>query len=154
GHPIGLPPRLTGSTTKRGVGIRPVHGFGGPPEKFTIVTNRHNELHGFDIPDPCFSDSLLRIEPSGDGRSMDSMILCLYMLVLGILGAFGFHRAFLLYLYWRHRSRTIEPEERFKQLPLVTVQLPMFNEMYVAERLLEGVAALDYPRDKLEIQVL
>jgi cellulose synthase/poly-beta-1,6-N-acetylglucosamine synthase-like glycosyltransferase len=82
---------------------------------------------------------------------MDSTILCLYMLVLGILGAFGFHRAFLLYLYWRHRSRRIEPLQRFKELPLVTVQLPMFNEMYVAERLLEGVAALDYPQNKLEI---
>jgi cellulose synthase/poly-beta-1,6-N-acetylglucosamine synthase-like glycosyltransferase len=39
-------------------------------------------------------------------------------------------------------------------LPYVTVQLPIYNELYVAERLIEAAAALDYPRDRLEIQVL
>ena len=47
-----------------------------------------------------------------------------------------------------------KPPKHFDELPLVTVQLPMYNEIYVAERLLEGVAPIDYPRDKLEIQVL
>ena len=39
-------------------------------------------------------------------------------------------------------------------LPVVTIQLPMFNELYVADRLLEAVVRIDYPTDQLEIQVL
>jgi cellulose synthase/poly-beta-1,6-N-acetylglucosamine synthase-like glycosyltransferase len=57
-------------------------------------------------------------------------------------------------LYFRHRKNVPEPAKKFDELPVVTIQLPMFNEMYVAERLLEGVAEIDYPKDKLELQVL
>jgi cellulose synthase/poly-beta-1,6-N-acetylglucosamine synthase-like glycosyltransferase len=85
---------------------------------------------------------------------MDVLVLVLYMVVLAILGIYGFHRGQLLYLYWRHKNDAPIPPARFVELPRVTVQLPMFNEMYVAERLLEGVANIDYPKDKLEIQVL
>jgi cellulose synthase/poly-beta-1,6-N-acetylglucosamine synthase-like glycosyltransferase len=46
------------------------------------------------------------------------------------------------------------PPAQFDELPCVTIQLPMYNEMYVAERLLEGIANIDYPQDKLEIQIL
>ena len=41
-----------------------------------------------------------------------------------------------------------------KEIPFVTVQLPLYNELYVVERLLENISKLDYPKDKLEIQVL
>lgn len=85
---------------------------------------------------------------------MDIFVICLYLLVLSILGVYGFHRGHLLYLYWRHRKSAPKPMKHFEELPVVTVQLPMFNEMYVAERLLEGVSKIDYPKDKLEIQVL
>jgi cellulose synthase/poly-beta-1,6-N-acetylglucosamine synthase-like glycosyltransferase len=85
---------------------------------------------------------------------MDVLVIVLYMVVLTILGIYGFHRGHLLYLYWRHKNDAPLPPTRFVELPRVTVQLPMFNEMYVAERLLEGVASIDYPKDKLEIQVL
>ncbi len=85
---------------------------------------------------------------------MDVAVITLYLAVLGILGIYGFHRAHLVYLYWRHRNHAPQPNGTLKELPVVTVQLPMFNEMYVAERLLEGVAGIDYPKDKLEIQVL
>ncbi len=85
---------------------------------------------------------------------MQVLIIALYLLVLGILGIYGFHRGQLLMLYWKHRRKTVRPAGRFEELPTVTVQLPMFNELYVADRLLEGVAAIDYPKDKLEIQVL
>jgi cellulose synthase/poly-beta-1,6-N-acetylglucosamine synthase-like glycosyltransferase len=44
--------------------------------------------------------------------------------------------------------------DRFAELPVVTVQLPLFNEIYVVERLLKSVSELDYPRDRLQIQVL
>lgn len=85
---------------------------------------------------------------------MEFPVIALYLLVLGMLGIYGFHRGHLLFLYWRHRKQRQKPGQEFEQLPVVTVQLPMFNEMYVAERLLEGVAKIDYPKDKLEIQVL
>ncbi|MFW6050957.1 MAG: cellulose synthase family protein [Myxococcota bacterium] len=85
---------------------------------------------------------------------MELVIIALYLTILGILGIYGFHRGHLLLLYWRHRKNQPEPKGRFDELPSVTIQLPMFNEMYVAERLLEGVARVDYPKDRLEIQVL
>lgn len=85
---------------------------------------------------------------------METTVIILYMTVLTILGIYGFHRGLLLILYWRHRRSTVTPSGRFDELPLVTVQLPMFNEMYVAERLLESVTSIDYPKDKIEIQVL
>ncbi|MBN2492752.1 MAG: glycosyltransferase [Planctomycetes bacterium] len=77
-----------------------------------------------------------------------------YLTVLSILAVYGAHRLHLIYLYRRARQNDPPPARCFEALPRVTVQLPLFNEMYVAERLIDAVAALDYPRDKLEIQVL
>jgi cellulose synthase/poly-beta-1,6-N-acetylglucosamine synthase-like glycosyltransferase len=85
---------------------------------------------------------------------VDIAVVALYLLILGVLALYGFHRGQLLWLYFRHRHRAPQPPARFEELPLVTVQLPMYNELYVAERLLEAVAGLDYPKDKLEIQAL
>jgi len=85
---------------------------------------------------------------------LEIAVISLYLVVLSILGLYGFHRALLLYLYWRHRSKSPKPAGQFEQLPKVTVQLPMFNEMYVAERLIEGVGGIDYPKELMEIQVL
>ncbi|MEM9193143.1 MAG: glycosyltransferase [Myxococcota bacterium] len=85
---------------------------------------------------------------------MEAFVIALYLVVLGILAVYGFHRGHLLFLYWRHRKAAPKPERKFDELPRITVQLPMFNEMYVAERLCESVAKIDYPKDKLEIQVL
>jgi cellulose synthase/poly-beta-1,6-N-acetylglucosamine synthase-like glycosyltransferase len=85
---------------------------------------------------------------------MEAAVIALYLVVLAISGIYGFHRAHLVYLFWRHRNKVMVPPAEWKELPLVTVQLPMFNELYVAERLLDSVALLDYPRDKLEFQVL
>ena len=65
------------------------------------------------------------------------------------------HRYVLVYLYYKHRkNRTTEPAAHFEILPRITVQLPIFNEQYVVERLLEAVCKLNYPREKLDIQVL
>jgi cellulose synthase/poly-beta-1,6-N-acetylglucosamine synthase-like glycosyltransferase len=85
---------------------------------------------------------------------MQAAVIVLYLAVLTILGIYGFHRAHLVYLFWRHKHRRIDPLHQFAELPLVTIQLPMFNELYVAERLLESIASIDYPKDRLEIQVL
>ena len=77
-----------------------------------------------------------------------------YLLVVGVLALYGFHRYCILYLYQKHRRDVPTPAGRFEELPRVTVQLPIFNELYVVERLLQSVAALDYPRHLLQIQVL
>ena len=85
---------------------------------------------------------------------MDWLWIFLYFLVLIGLSGYGFHRLMILTLYLRHSRKRPEPLRQFDELPLVTVQLPCFNEMHVMERLLDSVAALEYPKDKLQIQVL
>lgn len=85
---------------------------------------------------------------------MEALVIGIYLLTLTILAVYGFHRGQLVWLYWKYRKRAPQPKRRFTDLPVVTVQLPMFNELYVAERLIESVAGIEYPKDKLEIQVL
>jgi cellulose synthase/poly-beta-1,6-N-acetylglucosamine synthase-like glycosyltransferase len=88
-------------------------------------------------------------------NAFDLALLIPYFIVLILLAGYGVHRYILVYLYYKHRkNRTTEPVARFSDLPRVTVQLPIFNEQYVVERLLESVIKLDYPREKLDIQVL
>src|SRR5919109_2272319 len=77
-----------------------------------------------------------------------------YLAVLIGLSAYGVHRYFIIYLFLKHRKREPMPLGRFERLPKVTMQLPIFNEVYVVERLLRSVSALDYPRELLQIQVL
>lgn len=79
-----------------------------------------------------------------------------YFLMLGLLAFYGSHRYLMVYLYKKYVGNDPEPAGFFdpSELPKVTVQLPLFNERYVCERLIEAVAAIDYPHDKLEIQVL
>jgi cellulose synthase/poly-beta-1,6-N-acetylglucosamine synthase-like glycosyltransferase len=77
-----------------------------------------------------------------------------YLSVLLGLSAFGIHRYFIIYLFLRHRRKRVEPAENFRDLPFVTVQLPVFNEYYVIRRLIRAVSRLDYPRDRLQIQIL
>src|SRR5205823_1936310 len=77
-----------------------------------------------------------------------------YLSVLVGLSAYGIHRYFIIYLFLKNRKRAPVPAGQFEKLPVVTVQLPIFNEVYVVERLLRAVSKLDYPRDRLQIQVL
>ena len=77
-----------------------------------------------------------------------------YLLVVGALSLYGVHRYCIIYLYFKHRKTAPKPLAQFAALPRVTVQLPMFNELYVVDRLLKSVAELDYPRELLQIQVL
>lgn len=88
---------------------------------------------------------------------MVAILVLAYFVVLLLLCTYGAHRARLVYLCHRHREELTAakgspplPEE----LPHVTVQLPLYNEATVVDRLLEAVALMDYPRDRLEIQVL
>ncbi len=84
----------------------------------------------------------------------DRAITIPYFTILVILSIYGLHRYFLTYLYLKHRKNRPQPKVFFENLPRVTVQLPIYNERYVVERLLEAATQLDYPRDLLEIQVL
>jgi len=84
----------------------------------------------------------------------DTLILALYFFVLSILAIYGWHRYYLVYLYMKHKGNVPQPVGPPATLPLVTIQLPIFNEMYVADRLIDTVCEIDYPRELLEIQVL
>src|SRR5256885_5877970 len=77
-----------------------------------------------------------------------------YLAVLMGLSAYGIHRYFIIYLFLKNRKRASVPASHFQPLPKVTVQLPIFNEIYVVERLLRSVSELDYPKELLQIQVL
>jgi len=85
---------------------------------------------------------------------LSSLLVGTYLAVLLVLAFYGFHRSFLVYLYYRHRENKPRAPGVFADLPAVTVQLPLFNEMYVVERLLDAVAQIRYPRDRFQIQVL
>lgn len=80
-------------------------------------------------------------------------LACYAAVFLG-LSAFGAHRLRILWLYWKHRKEEPQATGRFSDLPSVTVQLPLFNELHVVGQLLDAVAKLDYPREKLQIQIL
>jgi cellulose synthase/poly-beta-1,6-N-acetylglucosamine synthase-like glycosyltransferase len=85
---------------------------------------------------------------------LEYAILGTYFLTLVILAVFGLHRYVMVFLYYRHRDRRALPAPPPAVLPRVTVQLPIYNEMYVVDRLLESVTAISYPKDLLDIQVL
>ena len=84
----------------------------------------------------------------------ETLILATYFFVLVILAVYGWHRYYLVYLYMKHKDQRPLPAGRFDALPRVTIQLPLYNEMYVVDRLVEAVCRIDYPRELLEIQVL
>ncbi len=84
----------------------------------------------------------------------ETFILVSYFFVLIILAVYGWHRYYLVYLYMSNRDKEAKPGPPLDPLPVVTIQLPLYNEMYVADRLIESVCRIDYPRDRLEIQVL
>ena len=87
-------------------------------------------------------------------NAFDLAILIPYFTILGILSIYGIHRYFLTYLYLKNKQKAPTPEKHTGSLPHVTIQLPIYNERYVVERLLEAVTRIDYPHALLEIQLL
>jgi cellulose synthase/poly-beta-1,6-N-acetylglucosamine synthase-like glycosyltransferase len=79
--------------------------------------------------------------------------ICYFVVLFG-LSLYGLHRYVIVYLFLKNRNKPPQPLATFDKLPKVTVQLPIFNELYVVERLLKSVAALEYPRELLQVQVL
>jgi cellulose synthase/poly-beta-1,6-N-acetylglucosamine synthase-like glycosyltransferase len=87
-------------------------------------------------------------------NGFDLLVIVPYFAVLTILAAYGIHRYWLVYSYVKFRNNLPPVPPPLTEWPRATVQLPIFNERYVIERLIEAVARFDYPADKLEIQVL
>jgi cellulose synthase/poly-beta-1,6-N-acetylglucosamine synthase-like glycosyltransferase len=88
--------------------------------------------------------------------SIDVLVLGAYFTTVTLLSLFGLHRLVLIVLYYRHRAAVpaVLPRLSDADCPPVLVQLPVFNERYVVERLVDAVAKLDWPRDQLFVQVL
>jgi cellulose synthase/poly-beta-1,6-N-acetylglucosamine synthase-like glycosyltransferase len=86
--------------------------------------------------------------------AFDIFILIPYLAILFVLAIYGIHRYHLVYLYLRNKDKIAKPKGVLKQKPRITIQLPIYNEMYVVERLVEHVCNIRYPRELLEIQVL
>jgi len=84
----------------------------------------------------------------------ESSILAAYFISLAILFVFGAHGYVMVYWYNKFRALDKKPPAPLQDFPKVTIQLPVFNEMYVVERLIRAVCEIDYPRELLEIQVL
>src|SRR5271155_4369521 len=90
-------------------------------------------------------------------NTFDKLLLAPYFIVLIMLASYGMHRYVLVWLYYRNKknaSHSDAPPSHFAELPRVTVQLPIFNEQFVVDRLVQAICELDYPNEKLQIQLL
>jgi len=85
---------------------------------------------------------------------MEEFILIAYIVSLTVLFVFGSHGFIMIYYYIKYRARRHAPVRPMAVYPVVTVQLPVFNELYVVGRLIDASCGIVYPKDKLEIQVL
>jgi len=85
---------------------------------------------------------------------VETLTLAAYFFVLIVLAIYGWHRYYLVYLYMSNRGNEPRQGPPLDPLPVVTIQLPLFNEMYVADRLIDAVCRIEYPSELLEIQVL
>jgi cellulose synthase/poly-beta-1,6-N-acetylglucosamine synthase-like glycosyltransferase len=87
-------------------------------------------------------------------NAFDVAVMIPYFLVLIVLAAYGLHRYWLVYTYFKYRRNVPPPPPELQSWPKVTIQLPIYNERYVIERLVEAVSRFDYPREFMEVQVL
>ncbi len=117
-------------------------------------------MGGFPVSSAAFEELLARVPTSFDwikdaGRplQLETIITPAYVATMCLLGVYGMHRVWLL-LRFRWRSLPCHEASSLRAPPQLTVQLPVFNERTVAARLIRSAGALDYPRDRLEIQVL
>ncbi len=83
----------------------------------------------------------------------DEIVLFTYIISLTIILIFGSHGFVMIFYHHKYRKNVPKPIEMNAE-PMVTIQLPMYNELYVVERLINAICELDYPKDKMEIQVL
>src|SRR5437016_9269423 len=96
------------------------------------------------------------ISPLYQLDAFDWIVLIVYFGILTVLAIYGIYRAKQVVDFWRY-SRfppKAKRESTEAELPHITVQLPLFNEMYVIERLVKAVTEIDYPRHRMENQAL
>ncbi len=84
----------------------------------------------------------------------ETIFMCVYIGAMAMVCLYGLHRYGLVFLYFKHRRNCVACPDQFDELPRVTIQLPMYNEELVARRIIEHACRIEYPRDKLDIQVL
>ena len=122
----------------------------------------------YDIPGYCdslyrtgYSDALhqgaaANISPLYQLDAFDWWVLVIYFGILFVLAIYGVYRVKQVIEFWRYSRFPPKAKNFFaeEKLPYITIQLPLFNEMYVVERLVKAVTEIDYPRDRFEIQVL
>src|SRR5512146_370151 len=93
-----------------------------------------------------------------EANAFDMALLLPYFVVLILLASYGLHRYILVYQYYKHRKhrRPASAPQHFAddELPRVTIQLPIFNEQFVVDRLVDAICRIQYPREKLDIQLL
>ncbi len=87
-------------------------------------------------------------------NAFDLVVMIPYFAILLVLATYGMHRYQLVYYFLKYRQNIPALPAAPEQWPRVTVQLPIYNERYVIDRLVEAVAQVDYPADRLDIQVL
>ena len=88
-------------------------------------------------------------------KSVSLTILIAFALSMGFIFVYSLIQFSLIINYLRSKKKSkVQPEINYSDLPIVTVQLPVYNELYVVERLIECVCEFDYPKENLEIQVL
>src|SRR5213595_1784029 len=87
-------------------------------------------------------------------NAFDLAMMIPYFIILVILAGYGLHRYWLVYDYYKYRKNVPGPPPEVTQWPRVTIQLPIFNERYVIERLVEAISRFDYPPDLHDVQVL
>ena len=87
---------------------------------------------------------------------MKLALLIIFTLSIGFIFLYSLVQLSLIVSYFKAKKHPESSPKPWKEdlLPKVTIQLPLYNEFYVAERLLDTVSELDYPKDKLEIQIL
>lgn len=89
---------------------------------------------------------------------LNTTIIVIYTIAIVLIFMYSLAQLNLLYNYLSSKKANKDCEtfdlSKSEEVPFVTIQLPVFNEMYVMDRLLENIALIDYPKDKLEIQVL
>ncbi|OGF64963.1 MAG: glycosyl transferase family 2 [Candidatus Fischerbacteria bacterium RBG_13_37_8] len=83
-----------------------------------------------------------------------TFVIISYFVLLSILTVYAFHRYIMVYLFQKHRNDEKKQVKEFTELPTVTIQLPVYNELYVIERLIKSICQIEYPREKLHIQIL
>ncbi|PJB01097.1 MAG: glycosyl transferase family 2, partial [Ignavibacteria bacterium CG_4_9_14_3_um_filter_36_18] len=85
---------------------------------------------------------------------MDELVLVAYFLSLSILFVFGSHGFIMIYYHRKYKNVKNKQNEKFEPTEFVTIQLPLYNELYVVERIIDTTCEIEYPKDKFEIQVL